>query len=147
MRFLLIIKATGYSEAGVNRSREHNDAMKEYKQLLAKNGTLLAAEKLQPSSTGVRITYPSLGGEPEILVGPFPHQELISEYTLIDVNTESEALKWALCVPVPEGRGGFEIELRRLEEESSDVLRVPRNQAMEADLQDQLDMFNKIAKP
>ncbi|MFC5651183.1 YciI family protein [Paenibacillus solisilvae] len=144
MRFMLIVKATGYSEAGVNHSREHSDARIAYKKSLSKAGALLAAEELQPSSTGIRISYPSHGGDPEVQAGPFPpDQELIAEYTLIDVGTEDEALNWALRMPVPAGRGECEIELRRLEE-NSDSLREPRLQALEADLQDQLNMLKKI---
>ncbi|TNJ62439.1 YciI family protein [Paenibacillus hemerocallicola] len=119
MRFMLIVKATGYSEAGVNHSREHNDARIAYKQSLAKAGVLLAAEELQPSSTGIRISYPSHGGEPEVQAGPFPaNQEIIAEFTLIEARTEDEALNWALRLPAPAGRGGCEIELRRLADNS-----------------------------
>jgi len=79
-----------------------------------------------------------------VQVGPFPaDQELIAEYTLIDVGTEKEALNWALRMPVPAGRGECKIELRRLEE-NSDSLREPRLQAMEADLQDHLDILKKL---
>lgn len=144
MRFMMIVKATGYSEAGINRSREHSDAMIAYKRSLAQAGVLLAAEELQPSSAGIRISYPSHGGEPAVQAGPFPaDQELIAEYTLIDVGTENEALNWALRMPVSAGRGECKIELRRLEE-YSDSLREPRLQAMEADLQDHLDILKKF---
>ncbi|WP_409340579.1 YciI family protein [Paenibacillus sp. MBLB4367] len=144
MRFMLIVKATGYSETGVNHSREHNEERIAYKKSLAKAGALLAAEALQPSSTGIRISYPAHGGEPELRPGPFPaDQELIAEYTLIEVETEVEALNWALRMPVSAGRGECEIELRRLEDYSGS-LRDPRLQAMEADLQDQLNMLQTI---
>jgi hypothetical protein len=116
---MLIVKATGYSEAGVDHSREHDAAMIAYKKSLAEAGVLLAAEELQPSSTGIRISYPSHGGEPEVQAGPFPaNQELIAKFTLIEARTEDEALHWALRMPVPTGRGGCEIELRRLEDNS-----------------------------
>lgn len=58
MRFMLIVKATGYSEAGVKISQEHNYAMIEYKNSLARAGALIAAEELQPSSSVIRILYP-----------------------------------------------------------------------------------------
>jgi hypothetical protein len=147
MRYMLIIKATGYSESGIHHSREHDDAKAAYKKSLASAGALLAAEELQPSSTGIRITYPSRGGEPDVQSGPFPiDHELIAEYILIDAKTEDEAVNWALRMPVPAGRGKCEIELRRLEE-NSDSSRQPRVRAMEADLQDQLYMLkNKIQR-
>ncbi|QMV41497.1 YciI family protein [Cohnella cholangitidis] len=141
MRYMLIVKATGYSESGIHQSREHNDAKAAYKKSLAKAGALLAAEELQPSSTGIRITYPTHGGEPDIQAGPFPaDHELMAEYILIDAKTEDEAVGWALRMPVPAGRGECEIELRRLEE-NSDSLREPRTRALEADLRDQLYML------
>nr|WP_261306424.1 YciI family protein [Paenibacillus andongensis] len=144
MRFILIVKATGYSETGVEFSREHNDAMVAYKKSLARSGALLAAEELQPSSSGIRILYPLHGGEPEVKAGPFPvDQELIASYTLIDVNSEDEAADWALKMPFPRGCGAFEIEMRELKEHT-DSMRDPRILALEADLEDQINMLNKI---
>ncbi|WP_239617730.1 YciI family protein [Cohnella mopanensis] len=124
MRYMLMVKATGYSEARVNHSREYNEAMIAYKKTLAKAGALLATEELQPSSAGIRISYPAYGENPEILAGPFPvDQKLVAEYTLIDAKTEEDALNWALQMPVPAGRGEFEIELRRLEENLDNLTR------------------------
>jgi hypothetical protein len=144
MRFILIVKATGYSEAGVKHSREHNNAIIAYKRSLAKIGALLAADELQPSSSGIRISYPLDGGEPEVKVGPFPvDRELITAYTLIDASTEDEAADWARRMPVPRGCGAFEIEMRKLEE-NPDPIRDPRTLAMEADLEDQINMLKKI---
>lgn len=147
MRFMLMIKATGYSEAGVDPSREYTQARLVYRQEMAQAGVLLAAEELQPSSSGVRITYSSCGGEPSVQAGPFPtHTALMAEYALIEVKTGDEALNWALRMPVPAGLGEYEIELRRLEE-PADAWREPRIRAMEADLQDQLDIFKKMFQP
>lgn len=144
MRFMLIVKATGYVEAGVKYSREHTDAVNEYKKSLARAGVLLAAEELQPSSSGIRISYPLHGGEPEVKVGPFTvGQELIAGYTLIDVSSEDEAAEWALQMPVPKGLGAFEIEMRKLVDET-DPMHNPRTLAMEAELEDQINMLKKI---
>ncbi|MDQ0898892.1 hypothetical protein QFZ80_002720 [Paenibacillus sp. V4I7] len=144
MRFMLIFKATGYSEAGVNIGREHNDAMVAYKKSLARVGALLAAEELQPSSSGIRILYPFQGGEPEVKAGPFPvDQELIAGYILIDVNSEDEAADWALRMPFPRGCEAFVIEMRELKENTNST-RDPRIFAMEADLEDQINMLKKL---
>lgn len=146
MRFMLIVKATGYSEARVNHSQEHMDALIAYKESLARAGALLAEEELQPSSSGIRIFYPSHGGEPEIKAGPFPaDQELIAEYMLIDVRSEDEALEWALRMPIPVSRECV-IELRRLEE-NTDSVREPVIQTMEADLQNHLHMLKNLTNP
>lgn len=146
MRFMLLVKATGYTEAGVDHTREYSDAKIAYKRALAMSGVLLANGELQPSRAGFRIGYPTYGGEPEVLAGPFPtDQELLAEYALIDVRTEDEALNWALRMPVPADRGEFKIELRRLEDHSDDS-QDPGVLAMKDDLQDQLSMLRGIPK-
>lgn len=144
MRFMLFVKATRYSEAGVNYSRKHNDAMIAYKKSLDIAGVLISAEELHPSSTGIRIIYPSDSGKPEILVGPFPVvQDLIAEYIMIDVNSEDEAFNWALRMPVPIGQDESKIEVRKLKDDWG-FLRDSRTLVMEADLEDQLNMLKKI---
>ncbi|GIN72387.1 hypothetical protein J14TS2_28620 [Bacillus sp. J14TS2] len=143
MRFLLIVKATEYSEAGLADERDYLQAMISYKKSLAKKGVLLADEGFQPSSTGLRITYPKKGGKPQVLTGPFPvDQELIMEYMLINVTTEDEALNWALRMPVPKERSKYRIELRRLKEKLESI-QDPRIKVMEASLQEHLDMLKK----
>ncbi|RFU63245.1 YciI family protein [Bacillus sp. V59.32b] len=78
MRFLLIVKATEYSEAGLADGKDYREAMISYKKSLAKKGALLADEELQPNLTGLRIMYPKKGGKPQLLAGPFPvNQDLI----------------------------------------------------------------------
>lgn len=144
MRFMFITKATGYSEAEVNYSREHNDAMIAYKKSLAGAGVLILAEALHPSSNAIRIMYPPDSEKPEILVGPFlADQELIAEYTLIDVNSEAEALNWALRMPVPIGRGECKIEVRKLKKNLG-FLRDSGTLALETDLKDQLSILKKF---
>jgi len=143
MRYMMIVKATGLSEAGVGYSREYSDAKDAYMRTLAGAGALLAAEALQSSAAGLRISYPMDGGAPEVVAGPFSaDQGLVAEYALIDARTEDEALNWALRMPVPAGSGAFEIELRKLEE-NNDSWRDPRALAMKDDLQDQLHMLRK----
>lgn len=144
MKFLLIIKATEYSEAGLADEKNYREAMISYKKSLAKKGALFADEELQPSSTGLRITYPKKGEKPQVLAGPFPvNQGLIMEYMLINVSTEEEALNWSLRMPVPKVRGKYEIELRRLKGELESI-QDPGIKAMEASLQDHLHMLKKI---
>jgi len=144
MRYMLIVKATGYTEAGVRYSREYNEARAAYKESLARAGVLLADEALQPSATGVRIGYPVHGGEPEVTVGPFPiDQELIAGYTVIEVQLEEEAIDWARRMPVPSGPMAFGIELRKLEEDVV-LSRDPRIPVLELDLEAQRDMLNKF---
>lgn len=143
MRFLLVVKATEYSEAGIADERDYQEAMISYKKSLAKKGVLLADEELQSSSTGLRITYPEKGGKPQVEAGPFPvNQDLIKEYMLINVSTEDEAINWALRMPVPKVRGEYEIEVRRLKEKLESI-QAPGIMVMEASLQDHLNMLKK----
>ncbi|WP_057915899.1 YciI family protein [Peribacillus muralis] len=140
----MIIKATEYSEAGLADGKDYREAMIPYKKSLAKKGVLLADEELQPSSTGLRITYPKKGGKPQVLAGPFPvNQDLIIEYMVINASAEDEALNLALRMPVPKARGKYEIELRRLKEKLESI-QDPGIKAIEASLQDHLNMLKKI---
>lgn len=143
MRYMLIVKATRHTEAGVKPSRELIDAMAEYNKSLASAGVLLAAEGLQPSSSGMRITYPIHGEVPKVTVGPFAEEkELIAGFTLIHVKSEEEAIDWAKRMPNPSGCGEGQIELRPLIEDAN-LLQTSKTIALEADLRDQIDMFNK----
>ncbi|SEG75211.1 YciI family protein [Paenibacillus sp. UNC499MF] len=141
MRFMLIVQATGYSEAGVKPCREYAEAVAAYRKSLAEAGVLLAAEELRPSSAGIRIGYPTNGEEPEFEAGPFATgQGLPAGYTLIEVNSAEEAIGWARQMPVPPGLGTFGIEVRELAEQSV-WAKETMNRALEADLKDQLDML------
>ena len=118
--------------------------MIEYNKSLAKAGVLLAVEELHPSASGTRIVYPLHDSEPELQVGPFSvDQRFIARFTLIDVSSEDEAIDWARRMPVPRGFGEFEIEMRKLKEKK-DSIQDPRIIAMEADLEDQINMLKKI---
>ncbi|WP_062047388.1 YciI family protein [Bacillus sp. JCM 19034] len=144
MRYLLIVKATEYSEAGLVEEKDYREAFKEYKKSLAKNGVFLADEDLQTSATGLRIMYTNKDEKPKLLAGPFPiNQDLINGFILIDVNSEEEALNWALQMPVPHVGGKFEIELRRLKEQPFSV-QDSGIKSMEAVLQDQLTMLKNL---
>ncbi|MFC4809784.1 YciI family protein [Paenibacillus sp. GCM10023250] len=115
MRFMLVVKASKDSEAGVLPSPELVAAMTKYNEELAKAGVLIAADGLHPSSGAVRISYPEPGGKPKVVDGPFAEtKEIIAGYTLIEVKSREEALEWALRMPDPHGYGEGEIELRQV---------------------------------
>ncbi len=138
MRFMLIVKGTTDSEAGKPPSPELIEAMQKYNEELAKAGVLLAADGLQPTSTGIRISYPEPGGKPKVTDGPFTEaKEIIAGYTLIEVKSREEAIEWALRMPDPHGYGQGEIELRQVfdfEELTND----PEAAAKEAALRKQI---------
>jgi hypothetical protein len=69
MRFMIIVKATKDSEAGVMPEEKLIAAMATYHEELAKAGVLLDASGLQPSSKGWRVKYSS--GRRTVIDGPF----------------------------------------------------------------------------
>lgn len=114
MRFMIIVKATKDSEAGVMPEEKLIAEMAKYHEELAKAGVLLDASGLQPSSKGWRIEYS--GQKRTFVDGPFIEtKELIAGYTLIQVKSREEAIEWTKRFPNPavDGKKG-EIEVRQL---------------------------------
>lgn len=90
MRFVIIVKATCDSEAGVMPAETLITEMTEYHEAPAKAGMLLDADGLQPSSAGWRIHY--TGNKR----GPFAEtRKLIAGYTLIQAASREEAMAWS----------------------------------------------------
>lgn len=114
MRFMIIVKATARSEAGVMPEDGMIAAMATFHEELAQAGVLLDASGLHPSSKGWRIRYS--GDRRTIVDGPFTEsKELIAGYTMIQVRTREEALEWTRRFPNPVGDGQpAEIEVRQL---------------------------------
>jgi hypothetical protein len=140
MRFMLLIKATKDSEAGVLPSRELVEAMGKFNEEMVEAGVMLAGEGLHPSSKGARVRFS--GGKRTVTDGPFAEtKELIAGFWLIEVNSLQEAVDWALRVPDPMGEGEeAEIEIRQVFETSdfpSDIL-PPEEAAREEALRETL---------
>lgn len=117
MRFMIIVKASKDTEAGVMPEDDTLMAsMARFHEDLAAAGILLGAEGLQPSSKGWRIKY---SGEKRTLTdGPFAEtKELVAGYTLIQASSREEAIEWTKRYPNPavDGRDA-EIEVRQLYE-------------------------------
>jgi hypothetical protein len=113
MRFMMIVKASKDSEAGVMPSEKLLDAMTKYNEQLVNAGVLIDATGLQPSSKGARIRFS--GDKRTVIDGPFPEtKELIAGYWVIQVKSKEEAIEWARRCPNPQGEGAeAEIELRQ----------------------------------
>lgn len=120
MRFMIIVKATAESEAGIfpPNTEEMMAEMAVYHEELAKAGALLDGSGLQPSSKGWRVRYD--GKQRKIVDGPFAEsKELIAGYTVIEVRSREEAVEWSRRFPNPVGNNApFEIEIRQLYEMS-----------------------------
>ncbi len=112
MRFMIIVKATGDSEAGVMPDEKILNTMAKYHEELAKAGVLVDASGLKASSKGWRVKYS--GPKVQVVDGPFTEaKELIAGYTIINVKSREEALDWTRRFPNPsiDGKEG-EIEVR-----------------------------------
>jgi hypothetical protein len=114
MRFMIIIKASRESEAGVMPEDQLVAEMGKFHEELAKAGVLIDGSGLQPSSKGWRVQY--RGGQRTLVDGPFAEtKELIAGYTLIQTRTRDEAIAWTKRYPNPAHRGAdCEIEVRQL---------------------------------
>ena len=113
MRFMVIVKATKDSEAGVLPSEELLTAMGKYNEELVKAGVMLAAEGLQPSSKGVRVRFS--GEKRTVIDGPFAEtKELIAGFWLWQVKSKEEAIEWVKRSPNPFPGTESEIEIRQV---------------------------------
>lgn len=114
MKFMMIVKASKDSEAGVMPSEGLLAAMAKYNEELVKAGILVDATGLQASSKGARINFS--GGKVTVVDGPFAEtKELIAGYWLINVKSRQEAIDWAKRAPNPYGPDGEgHIEVRQL---------------------------------
>ena len=112
MRFMIIVKATKNSEAGVMPDEKLLTAMGKYNEELAKAGVLLAAEGLQPSSKGARVKFS--GDKRTVIDGPFAGtKELIAGFWLWQVKSKEEAIEWVKRCPNP-FPGESQIEIRQV---------------------------------
>ena len=112
MRFMILVKATKDSEAGVMPPEELFHAMADYHEQLAKAGVLLDANGLQPSSKAWRVRYS--GDKRTVVDGPFTEtKELVAGYTIIQVKSREEAMEWVRRFPNPHMSEG-EIEVRQI---------------------------------
>ena len=102
MRFMLIVKASKDSEAGVLPSEELLTEMGKYNEQLVKAGVMLAGEGLQASSKGARVTFS--GDTRTVIDGPFAEtKELVAGFWLIQVKSRDEAIEWVKRVPFRDG--------------------------------------------
>jgi hypothetical protein len=112
MRFMVIVKATQDSEAGVMPSQELMAAMGKFNEELVKAGVMLAGEGLQPSSKGARVRFS--GDQRTVIDGPFTEaKELIAGFWLWQVKSREEAIEWVKRCPNPMP-GESEIEIRQV---------------------------------
>lgn len=112
MRFMVIVKATQDSEAGVLPTEELLTAMGRYNEELASAGIMLAGDGLQPSAKGARVRFS--GARRTVVDGPFAEtKELVAGFWIWKVKSKEEAIEWVKRCPNPMP-GDSEIEIRQL---------------------------------
>ncbi|BAU76292.1 YciI family protein [Metapseudomonas furukawaii] len=112
MRFMVIVKATPESEAGIMPSTELLTAMGQYNEELMKAGVLLAGEGLHPSSKGARVRFS--GKDRSVIDGPFAEtKELIAGFWLFQVESLEACIEWVKRCPNPM-LSDSEIEIRQV---------------------------------
>ena len=110
MRFMVIVKASRDSEAGLMPGTELLTAMGKFNEELVKAGMMEAGEGLHPSSKGARVKYQ--GGQGSATRGPFPlTSDLVSGFWLINAKSLDDAIEWMQRAPFD---GGAEIEIRQV---------------------------------
>src|ERR1051325_5676174 len=109
MRFMILVKATKDSEAGVMPDQKLLADMGNYNEELVKAGVMLAGEGLQPSSKGARVKFS--GTQRTVTDGPFPEtKELIAGFWIWKCASKEEAIEWVKRCPNPMP-GDSEIEI------------------------------------
>jgi hypothetical protein len=113
MRFMVIVKASRNSEAGVLPSRELLAEMGKFNEELTQAGVMLAGEGLQPSSKGARVRFS--GGNRTVIDGPFAEtKELVAGFWLWKCQSLQEAVEWVKRCPNPMPGEEAEIEIRQV---------------------------------
>jgi len=145
MRFMIIVKASRDSEAGVMPSQKLLAEMGTFNEELAKAGVLLAAEGLQAGSKGARVKFS--GKKRTVVDGPFAEtKELIAGFWIWQVKSKEEAVEWVKRCPNPHNEDS-EIEIRQIfEAEDFGAEFTPELRAQEERLRAQSEQLKQAEK-
>ena len=112
MRFMVMVKATADSEAGLMPSTDLLAEMGRFNEELVKAGVMQAGEGLQPSSKGARVRFS--GKDRTVVDGPFAEtKELVAGFWIWKCASLQEAIDWVKRCPNPMP-GESEIEIRQI---------------------------------
>ena len=138
MRFIVLVKASSESEAGIMPSTELLTAMGKFNEELVNAGVMLAGEGLHPSSKGARVNFS--GSKTTVVDGPFAEaKELVAGFWLWQVRSMDEAVEWARRCPNPTGAESV-LEIRPVfEAEDFGPEFTPEAREREARLREQLE--------
>jgi len=112
MKFMVIVKATADSEAGIMPSEQLLADMTSFNEELVATGKMITGEGLFDSSHGARIEMN--GSERTVVPGPFGNTtELIAGFWLMNADSLDDAIAWMKKFPNPAGEKG-QLEIRRV---------------------------------
>ena len=142
MRFIVMVKATKDSEAGVMPDTKLLADMGKYNEELVKAGIMLAGEGLHPSSKGKRVRFS--GTKRTVIDGPFAEtKELVAGFWLWQCKSMEEAVEWLKRCPNPHV-GESEVEIRQVfEAEDFGAEFTPELRAQEDRLRAEIDQKKK----
>src|SRR5437773_9137768 len=145
MRFMIMVKASKDSEAGVMPDEKLLAAMGKFNEEVVKAGVMLAGEGLHPSSKGVRVRFS--GGKRTVIDGPFAEtKELIAGFWIWQVKSKEEAIEWVKRCPNPHNEE-TEVEIRQVfEAEDFGAELTPELREQEERLRAQSEELAKTAK-
>jgi len=113
MRFIVMVKASEDSEAGVMPTEQELTEMTRYNEELVKAGVMLAGEGLHPSSKGAKVRFS--GGKTTVIDGPFAEaKELVAGFWMFQCKSMDEAIEWVRRCPNPMPGTESEIEIRQI---------------------------------
>ncbi len=113
MRFMVIVKATKDSEAGIMPSEQLLTEMGKYNEELVKAGIMQAGDGLHPSSKGARVRFS--GDQRTVIDGPFVEtKELVAGYWIWKCSSLNEAIQWLKRCPHPHPENDTEVEIRQI---------------------------------
>lgn len=137
MRFMILVKATRDSEAGVMPSEQMLAEMGRFNEELVKAGVMQAGEGLHPSSKGARVRFS--GKDRKVIDGPFAEtKELVAGFWIWQCASLQEAIDWVKRCPNPMP-GESEIEIRPIfEAEDFGAEFTPELRAQEDRLREQM---------
>ena len=146
MRFMIVVKASKDSEAGVMPSEQLLAEMGKYNEELVKAGVMLAGEGLHPSSKGARVKFS--GAKRTVIDGPFTEtKELIAGFWLWQVKSKEDAIEWVKRCPNPMPGTEAEIEIRQVfEADDFGAEFTPELREQEERLRAQAEQLAKPAK-
>lgn len=133
MRYMVMVKATPETEAGVMPTKEELEEMGRYNEELVRAGVMLAGEGLRDSSHGVRVHFD--GDKRTVVDGPFTEaKELVAGFWILDVKSRDEAIEWAKRIPFRESH----VEVRKVFDDADFADIAPENFEREKGMREEI---------